>query len=91
MDERETNAMLGKLDEIAGLLKQFLTKERESSRRLLRLKEAAHYISVSPWKLRVLVQSGEIPVLRNGEGAAGVWLVDRMDLDQWINRTKTSF
>jgi excisionase family DNA binding protein len=90
MLDPENNPVVHKLDEIASLLKQLVMKERQTPRRLLRLKEAAQYISVSPWKLRALVQSGEIPILRNGEGAAGVWLVDRVDLDEWINRTKAS-
>jgi excisionase family DNA binding protein len=79
-----------RLDEIVSLLRTLISAERPEPCRLLRLKDAACYMSVSPWKLRGLVQNGEIPVVKNGEGAAGVWLLDKQDLDQWISRMKTT-
>jgi excisionase family DNA binding protein len=79
-----------KLDEIIGLLRALTSSERKESCRLLRLKDSAAYLSISPWKLRGLIQSGEIPVVRNGDGAAGVWLLDRSDLDDWVSRTKAT-
>jgi excisionase family DNA binding protein len=72
------------------LLRALVSTESLKRCRLLRLKEAAHYISVSPWKLRALIQNGEIPVVKNGDGVAGVWLLDLRDLDEWISRTKVT-
>ena len=55
-------------------------------RRLLRLKEAARYISLSPWKLRRLVQSGDLPIVTYHPNAP--WLIDIRDLDAWVERSK---
>jgi Helix-turn-helix domain len=84
------SALAHKLDEMTSLLRALVSAERLKRCRLLRLKDAAAYVSVSPWKLRGLIQRGEIPVVRNGDGAAGVWLVDTQDLDHWIDRTKVT-
>jgi excisionase family DNA binding protein len=54
--------------------------------RILKTKQAAHYLNVSAWKLRNLVQAGEIAAII-GEGTAA-WLFDREDLDGWIERRK---
>jgi hypothetical protein len=77
-----------RLDEIISLLRTLISVERPKPSRLLRLKDAACYIAVSPWKLRGLVQNGEIPVVKNGDCAGGAWLLDLRDLDEWISRTK---
>jgi excisionase family DNA binding protein len=63
-----------------------MTKLQPSSRRLLRLREAAQYVSLSPWKLRRLVQDGQLPVVKYGENAP--WLLDVRDLDNWVDRHK---
>ena len=84
------SALFDRLDEIICLLRTFNSAERPKPCRLLRLKDAAVYVSLSPWKLRGLIQSGEIPVVRNGDGAAGVWLLDRKDLDDWVSRAKVT-
>jgi excisionase family DNA binding protein len=57
-------------------------------RRLLRLKQAAEYLSMSTGKLRALIQAGEIPIVKYGENAP--WLIDVRDLNSWIERNKTS-
>jgi excisionase family DNA binding protein len=54
--------------------------------RLLRTKEAAAYLSVSPRKLRRLVQDGLLPIVQDSEGAA--WRVDLHDLDTFTERNK---
>jgi len=64
------------------------TTATHHSRRLLRLKPAAEYLSMSPGKLRALIQAGEIPVVKYGENAP--WLIDVRDLDSWIERSKTN-
>ena len=59
-------------------------------RRLLRLKPAAAYLSISPGLLRALVQRGEIPVIKITESGHAPWLLDRHELDNWIERTKVT-
>ena len=63
-----------------------MTKLQSSSRRLLRMKDAAVYVSLSPWKLRKLVQDGQLPIVKYGENAP--WLLDVLDLDGWVERHK---
>ena len=58
-----------------------------NERRLLRLKAGAEYLSISPAKLRHLIDAGEIPYISYGEGTSP-WLVDIKDLDNWITRNK---
>lgn len=55
-------------------------------RRLLRLRVAAEYLSLSTWTLRHIVQEGEIPIISYGPSRP--WLFDRADLDQWIEKHK---
>ena len=63
-----------------------VTRSSAPSRRLLRTKEAAQYLSISPWKLRRLVQDGLLPIVQDSEGAA--WRIDVRDLDGFIERNK---
>jgi excisionase family DNA binding protein len=56
------------------------------TKRLLRVRDAAQYLSVSPWKLRRLVQDGRLPVVQAGEG--GAWRIDVRDLDTFIEQNK---
>jgi excisionase family DNA binding protein len=65
-----------------------MMKRDNSARRLLRLKPASVYLSVSPATLRALCQRGEIPVIRITENGHAPWLLDRMELDAWIERSK---
>jgi excisionase family DNA binding protein len=55
-------------------------------KRLLRLKDAAHYLSLSPWKLRRLVWERRLPVVQDGEGSP--FLFDRSDLDSYVESHK---
>lgn len=57
--------------------------------RLLRLRPAAKYLSVSPAVLRRLIQQGAIPHIQPGEHSP--WLVDVEDLDNWIKKNKVDF
>lgn len=90
-----------RIDSPAPLLKeewnQQLTNMRDSnvtnntavgnrSKRLLRTREAAEYLSVSSWKLRKLVQDGMLPIVQDSDRAA--WRVDLRDLDAFIERNK---
>ena len=54
--------------------------------RLFRLKMAAEYLSLSPWKLRRLIQEGRLPVVQDCEG--GPFLLDVRDLDGFVERNK---
>ena len=47
---------------------------------------AAEYLSLSPWKLRRLIQEGRLPVVQDTEG--GPFLIDVRDLDGFIERNK---
>ena len=55
--------------------------------RMLKTKQAAHYLNVSAWKLRNVVQAGEIACII-GDGTSSPWLFDIRDLDDWIERSK---
>lgn len=66
-----------------------MTPRRDNSaRRLLRLKPASEYLSISPAKLRQIVQREALPVIRLEENGDAPWLLDVRDLDAWIDRTK---
>ncbi len=61
--------------------------------RLLRLKAAANYLSVSPACLRKLTVDGEIAVTRANQnpGTTSPWLFDVRDLDAWAESRKERF
>jgi excisionase family DNA binding protein len=54
--------------------------------RLLKTNDAAAYLGISDWKLRKLVQSGDIGYIA-GDGTSP-WLFDKQDLDRWIETRK---
>jgi excisionase family DNA binding protein len=56
------------------------------TKRLLRTREAAQYLSLSPWKLRKLIQDGKLPVVQDGAGVP--FLLDIRDLDGYVERNK---
>jgi excisionase family DNA binding protein len=58
-------------------------------KRLLRLKDAAVYLSLSPWKLRKLVWERRLPVVQDSEGSP--FLFDYRDLDSYVENNKRSF
>lgn len=60
------------------------------ARRVLRLKAAAQYLSVSAHVIRGLVQRGELPVVKLSDNIHAPWLVDQKDLDALIERRKTT-
>jgi hypothetical protein len=55
-------------------------------RRLLKLKGAAEYLSMSPWKLRQLIWAGKLPVVQDQEG--GPFWLDQKDLDHYVEHNK---
>ena len=50
------------------------------AKRVLRVREAAHYLGISPWKLRRLVQDGLLRTIED----EGPWRLDLYDLDAYI-------
>jgi excisionase family DNA binding protein len=67
----------------------YLNSPENSRRRLLRLKDAAIYLSLSPWKLRRLIWEGRLPVVQDCEGSP--FLFDRHDLDSYVESHKRNF
>jgi excisionase family DNA binding protein len=57
--------------------------------RLIRTKDAARYLGVSPWKIRQLVLAGQLSFVDDGDGSP--WRFDVQDLDAYIARQKQSF
>lgn len=55
-------------------------------RRLLKVKQAAQYLSISPRTLRGLVQSQQLRIVKLGDRAP--WLLDVRELDQFIDTRK---
>ena len=51
--------------------------------RLLRTREAAYYLGMSPWTLRQLVERRELPYISSGNNTSA-WRFDIHDLDRWI-------
>jgi excisionase family DNA binding protein len=62
------------------------TPSNNSSVRVLRVREAARYLGISPWKIRRLVSQG-LPYIQDGEGNSA-WRFDIHDLEEWIERNK---
>ena len=67
-----------------------ITRDLNSGKRILRLKPAAEYLSVSPGTLRGIVQRGELPIIKLAETGHSPWLIDRIELDAWIERSKVT-
>ena len=63
-------------------------REAISAKRLLRMKPAAEYLSISTGTLRGIVQRGELPIIKLAETGHSPWLIDRIELDAWIERSK---
>ncbi|MGD1082116.1 MAG: helix-turn-helix domain-containing protein [Candidatus Sulfotelmatobacter sp.] len=63
-----------------------MTRLQTNARRLVRLKQASEYLSISCWTLRQIIQAGEIPIVKVRDGAP--WLLDLSDLDSWVDQHK---
>ena len=51
---------------------------------MLDLRSAGRYVSLSYWTVREMAMRGDIPLVRAGRRI----LIDRLDLDLWIERNK---
>jgi Helix-turn-helix domain len=58
--------------------------------RLLRTKDAALYLGMSPWALRQEVNKGELHFVSSGEHTSSLKF-DVCDLDAWIERHKIKY
>jgi excisionase family DNA binding protein len=59
-------------------------QDRAVGIRLLDLHSASRYVSLSYWTVREMALRGDIPLVRAGRRI----LIDRQDLDLWIERNK---
>lgn len=57
--------------------------------RLVKVKDAARYLSISPWTLRKLVQTQQLRIVKLEN--RGPWLIDIEDLDHFIEGRKEYF
>jgi len=55
--------------------------------RVLRTKEAARYIGVSPWKLRNLVHDAKVAYVSDGEATSALRFL-QSDLDDYLARNR---
>jgi excisionase family DNA binding protein len=65
---------------------KLMGNEKPITRRLLKVKDAATYLALSPWKVRKLIEEGELPYLQDSPG--GPFLIDVRDLDRFIEMKK---
>jgi excisionase family DNA binding protein len=55
--------------------------------KVMRTREAAKYLAISPWKLRKLVHEGRIAFISDGDSTSALrFLVD--DLDDYLSRCR---
>jgi hypothetical protein len=66
------------------------TLSDSGSKRLLRTKDAARYLGMSPWGLRQEVNKSELHFVSSGEHTSS-WKFDVRDLDAWIEQHKIKY
>ena len=57
------------------------------TKRLLRTKDAAAYLGISPCEIRSLAQGGDLPYIQLAQD--GPWTFDVRDLDAYIDQKKS--
>lgn len=75
--------------QIASSIRSTRNRQSAVNPRLIRTKDAARYLGVSPWKIRQLVLAGQLGFVDDGDGSP--WRFDLQDLDAYIARQKQSF
>jgi len=61
------------------------------AKRALRIRDAANYLSVSPRRVRSLVQKGALQLIKlDEESQHSPWLIDIRDLDNLVERSKVT-
>jgi excisionase family DNA binding protein len=58
--------------------------------RLIRVREAAEYLSVGKNAIRRFIAVGEFPAIQRKPGTNSPYLIDRNDLDKFISKHKRS-
>jgi excisionase family DNA binding protein len=58
----------------------------ESRKRMMRVRDTAHYLSLSPWTVRDMAHRGELRFVQATEQSP--MLFDIQDLDRWIEQSK---
>jgi len=61
-------------------------KNNPIPRRMVRIRQAACYLSMSPWKVRQLIATGVLPFLQPEPGSP--ILLDIRDLDKYVETNK---
>jgi excisionase family DNA binding protein len=61
-----------------------------SGPRMMSPEKAAEYIAVSIDIVYEMIQAGKIPVVPKGNGKRKLYTIDRCDLDNWIDKNKTT-
>src|SRR5262245_14266207 len=63
--------------------------------RLLNIVAAGHYLGISPWSVRELIWAGKLPITKipriDGSGAMNRVLIDRIDLDHYIDTLQKEY
>ncbi len=57
--------------------------------RMMRTKVAARYAGMSAWKIKKLIHEGKLRIFVDGDRSP--WLVDRHDLDAYIESNKITY
>jgi excisionase family DNA binding protein len=73
-------------DLIAEKIKAHFDRPEVHQKRLFTVAEAAAYLGRTPTSVRHLIRRGELPRVQRGDNRV---LLDRADLDQWIELGKT--
>jgi hypothetical protein len=61
------------------------------AKRALRIRDAANYLSVSPRRVRSLVQKGALQLIKLDEDSQhSPWLIDIRDLDNLVEKSKVT-
>jgi excisionase family DNA binding protein len=60
----------------------------QPQRRLLDIKQAAHYLGATEWAVRDLIWSGKLPVVKWGRGRNAKQYIDLKDIDAFIEGHK---
>jgi hypothetical protein len=61
------------------------------AKRALRIRDAANYLSVSPRRVRSLVQKGALQLIKlDEESQHSPWLIDIRDLDNLVEKSKVT-
>jgi len=64
-----------------------MTDPLKLTKRLLSEKETAVYLGRSVWSIREMRYAGKLPFVKDGKRV----LFDILDLDSWIDKSKTQF